>query len=101
MTPQHRLAIEIMSECGLSRVAIVKDSGWYLEEAPSMNAVKGVLAKRRNQARALTLNGETKTVIQWEKKTGIKRKTIYERLRLGWSVLRTLNTPSREYRYAQ
>lgn len=95
MTPEHRLAVEIMSECGMSRVAIVKDAGWYLEEAPTMSAVKGVLAKRRNERRVLTLNGRTMTVNQWEKVTGIGRKTIYERLRLGWSVELALTSPVR------
>lgn len=93
MMPEHRLAIEIMSECGISRVAIVKDSGWYLDEAPSMYEVRQVLTKRRNQTRVLTMSGITMDVNRWALRTRIKSKTIYERLRLGWSVEQTLMTP--------
>lgn len=93
MTPEHRLAIEIMRECGKSRAAIVKDSGWYLDDAPTMYDVRKVLTKRRNRSRILTLDGRTMTVDSWAKATGIKSKTIYERLRLGWSVEEALTTP--------
>lgn len=38
--------------------------------------------KRNN--RKITLDGITLTVTEWAEQTGIKRKTIYERLRRGW-----------------
>lgn len=93
MTPEHRLAIEIMRECGKSRAAIVKDPGWYLDDAPTMYQVRRVLTKRRNQPRILTMNGKTMDVEGWARVTGIKSKTIYERLRLGWSVEDALTMP--------
>jgi len=93
MTHEHRLAIEIMSECGMSRVAIIKDAGWYLDEAPTMYEVRQVLTKRRNNSRILTMNGKTLDVDGWAQQTGIKSKTIYERLRLGWSVEDALTKP--------
>lgn len=95
MTPEHRLAIEIMSECGKSRAAIVKDSGWYLDDAPSMSAVRAVLRKRRNKAHLLTINGKTMTVNEWAKETGIGRKTLHERIRVGWTDEEVLTTPVR------
>ena len=39
--------------------------------------------KRNNHV--LTINGETMTVTGWAEKSGVKRKTIFERLKRGWS----------------
>ena len=39
--------------------------------------------KRNN--RRLTIDGMTLNVTEWAEKTGVKRKTIYERLRRGWA----------------
>ena len=47
---------------------------------------------RRN--RLITFRGETKTVVEWAEITGINRKGIVWRLNNGWSVERTLTTPS-------
>lgn len=38
--------------------------------------------KRNNHN--ITIDGETMTVTEWAEKSGIKRKTIYERLKRGW-----------------
>jgi hypothetical protein len=41
----------------------------------------------------LTLNGETYCVSEWERITGIYRKTITKRLTNGWSVEDALTIP--------
>ena len=41
----------------------------------------------------LSFNGESLTTTQWERKTGIKRKTITRRIGMGWSIEKTLTTP--------
>jgi len=46
--------------------------------------------KRNN--RFLTHNGETLTVAQWSRKTGLPRCRIEMRLKSGWTVERTLST---------
>ena len=48
--------------------------------------------KRTN--RLLTLNGVTKTLIEWSEITGINRQTIKSRIdRSGWSIEQALTTP--------
>ena len=46
----------------------------------------------------LRFGGRALTISQWSVETGIKDCTISERLRHGWSVERTLITPTRKYR---
>lgn len=43
--------------------------------------------------RRLTLNGVTRTLTEWADTIGIKRTTLKERLRRGWSVHLALTTP--------
>jgi hypothetical protein len=40
--------------------------------------------------RRLTLNGVTKTVVEWSEETGLSERTILSRLRLGWPTDRVL-----------
>lgn len=50
-------------------------------------------ANNRRTSVKLTLNGETKTVSQWAKDTGINRYTLYSRVgRLGWGEEKALTT---------
>jgi hypothetical protein len=41
----------------------------------------------------LTHNGKTQTVFQWASELKISPKTLLSRLRIGWTVERTLSTP--------
>lgn len=43
--------------------------------------------------RTITYMGETLSVTEWAKRTGLKAKTIYMRLNIGWTVERTLEAP--------
>lgn len=49
---------------------------------------------KTNNAR-LTFHGETHTVTEWSRITGISRSTINDRRNLGWSVEDTLTVPPR------
>ncbi len=42
------------------------------------------------QNRYLELGGRSQTISQWAAETGIERRTILRRLKLGWSVERAL-----------
>jgi len=44
----------------------------------------------RTNNHRLTFNGETHTLSEWETITGISQDNIYARLKLGWSVEKTL-----------
>lgn len=41
----------------------------------------------------LTHNGETLSITEWAKRTGLKDKTIFMRIRSGWTVERALERP--------
>jgi hypothetical protein len=51
--------------------------------------------QRRNTRsnRILTFEGRSLCVVEWAEILGIKANTIHTRLRLGWSVEKTLSTP--------
>lgn len=44
--------------------------------------------------RTLTYKGETRTIPQWAKVTGINERTLRKRLKLGWTVRETLERPT-------
>lgn len=50
----------------------------------------------RTNNRKLFYNGEYKTVSEWANYLGFNNKTLFTRLKRGWSVERTLATPIRE-----
>lgn len=47
----------------------------------------------RRSNKVFTIGGKTKTVAQWAEQYGIDRYTVYNRLRLGWSIERALTEP--------
>lgn len=53
-------------------------------------------ATNRSTTHYLNYNGETHSVTEWSIRLGIPRTTISNRVRLGWSIERTLSTPSRK-----
>ncbi len=48
--------------------------------------------KRRNN-KVLVFNGVSKTMSEWSDESGIHQDNIYNRLKLGWSVERTITEP--------
>lgn len=55
-------------------------------------------ARNKRNTRLLTHDGETRVVSEWEKITGIRSRTILNRIdKLGWSVEKTLTTPTRPW----
>lgn len=47
----------------------------------------------RRMNRFLTFAGQTKTMSQWAKEFGLKRETIRDRIKRGWSVEKAITTP--------
>ena len=43
--------------------------------------------------RRITHDGETLTMMQWSRRTGLSKHVIYRRLKKGWSIEKTLTTP--------
>jgi len=51
-------------------------------------------ANNRRTNRLITYNGETKTIAEWSRETGIKYNKLYERInKCGWDIERALTTP--------
>lgn len=44
---------------------------------------RGQASNRRNSPR-VTINGETKTLIQWCRQFGVRYKTVHRRMMVGW-----------------
>lgn len=56
-------------------------------------ATKKEQSRNTKTNRRLTYNGETKCVVEWAEQLGMSKLVILQRLRLGWSIERTLSTP--------
>lgn len=91
--------LEDMGVCpdGLSLDRINNSIGYSLHNCRWVGASEQNNNKRGNTV--LLFKGKALTISQWSSETGIKDCTISERLRHGWSVERTLTTPSRKYFY--
>jgi hypothetical protein len=57
-------------------------------------ATKQEQCRNRSTTRNLTFQGKTMCIREWSKVTGIKRQTIQQRLKNGWSVEDTLTKPA-------
>lgn len=53
--------------------------GW-----PDKRVIEETVGARAEGAVLLTVNGETATVAEWARRTGLRHKTIKERMRRGW-----------------
>lgn len=80
MTPEARLAIEIMSECGKSPQEIVAE--WPEVTLQEVEIVLGMDAERSKYLnRLITYNGKTKTIAEWARIKGITRWGLAKRLK--------------------
>ena len=55
-------------------------------------------SRNRRNNHLITLDGQTKCLTFWSEKTGINRSTIRNRLNRGWSVEKSLTTPTQKQR---
>jgi len=70
------------------------DKGYFPENC--CWASRSEQARNRRSNNLLTFKGETRPIIEWAEITGLNPSTISIRTnRLGWSVEKTLTTPSR------
>lgn len=68
--------------------------GWDIKRAFETPAQKQFVHK--NSCPIITFNGKTKPLTEWAKELNIKVNTLYSRINRGWSIERTLTTPSRK-----
>lgn len=57
-------------------------------------------AQNMRKSRILTFHGKTLCVSEWARRVGIAPETLRSRLRLGWSVERTLTEPAHPSRWS-
>lgn len=51
-------------------------------------------ARNKRNNHLLIMNGQTKTLAEWSRETGLPRLCIYQRLtKLGWNTEKALTTP--------
>lgn len=83
-----------VNETGLSKAVISNrlKKGWTVEETLTVPSIQG----RRQDNVFLTFDGETFTVAEWARKTGINVVTLYWRLKKKWTVERALTTPAKQ-----
>jgi hypothetical protein len=58
-------------------------------------ATRGEQANNRRSNRMLTFNGETLTLAQWAHRHGLPVGLLWERLKRGWDMARSVGTPRR------
>lgn len=58
-------------------------------------ATKKEQSNNKSDCRYLTYNGETHTITEWGRITGIPQMTIRRRVNLGWDAEQALTTPSK------
>lgn len=61
-------------------------------------AIPSQQARNRRSSVCLEHEGRWQTMAAWAEEYGMRTGTLWERLRLGWSVQRALTTPVRQYR---
>lgn len=76
-------------QCTIDRIDNSK--GYSPDNCRWATAIEQGNNKRNNKF--LTFNGETRTISEWSRHCGFKTGVIYQRLKRGWSVEKTLSTP--------
>ena len=51
-------------------------------------------ARNRRSNVLITFQGHTASIAEWAERTGLERKTLENRIRVGWPVMKALTTPS-------
>ena len=78
----------------------INNDGDYSPDNCKWSTKKQQARNKRNN-RLITHNGKTLCIAAWGEKTGICRKVITYRLKAGWSINKTLTTPTGKYRSKQ
>jgi hypothetical protein len=72
--------------------------GWETEAALTKKPQKNPNASKKSSARMITHNGQSQSVAEWSRATGISSLVIWRRLRRGWSESDAVSIPMRKFR---
>lgn len=78
---------------GASLDRVDNEAGYSPENCEWSNRVKQANNRRTNKL--FTHDNQTKTLAEWAAVTGVSDNTMRERLKSGWTIERTLSTPTR------
>lgn len=70
------------------------DSDGHYEPTNVRWATPSEQCRHFSRNRNISFRGETLPMVAWSERTGLKREVIADRLNRGWSVRRTLTTPT-------
>lgn len=87
---RYKHYIRVRCDCGKEKT--IRTTVWQQKGTTSC----GCLKKDNQTKHYLTVNGETKTITEWAKQTGISQPTISQRKRLGWTDTMAVLTPVRK-----
>lgn len=107
MTPDNRLAVEIMHfDYSMSPYAILLDfkhKGVDLELSDIECAIDSAIKNREDGIytsaggnRIINYCGESLTVGEWSQLLNISAKTLHNRIQMGWNSSRIIQTPVKE-----
>lgn len=96
MSPEHRLAVEIMFyELKMSPHEIAASEFDNAHSLLDIELTLGIdrIGTHSSRNRIITFEGKSRTLTEWEKITGITRTTIHSRLKKGMSIEEALTMP--------
>lgn len=84
----------VCKQCG--RSVMRKGGGGFCSGECYFQSMRGKPSAPRIDNRILEFNGERFSVSEWARRLGVKDKSLFNRLDMGWSVERALTQPFRK-----
>jgi transcriptional regulator of acetoin/glycerol metabolism len=90
-------ALELCEPCLTKLRAAAARGGRSGSRESKVKAAIASVAERRKTAARLTFNGKTLSIIDWAKRIGVAKKTIYRRLKRNMPIEKVLSKHGAEH----